>query len=95
MTYEEKLNIKKECEKFIESNSKLNFKFQKCSDVDQEWILNYLSSGKGVIPYKIITRYNSLDITLENGVFFLPHHFYSSLKDTIIYKEGYIAVKKL
>ena len=93
MTYEEKLNIKKECEKFIESNSKLNFKFQKCSDVDQEWILNYLSSGKGVISYEMITRYDSLDIAPENSVFFLQHHFYSIPKDTITCKEDYISVK--
>ena len=46
MTDEERSNIKKECKKFIESDSKLNFKFQKCSDVDQEQVLNYLSSGK-------------------------------------------------
>ena len=70
MTDEEGLNLKKECKKFIESNSKLNFKFQKCSDVDQEWILNYLSSGKGVIPYKMITRFDFLDMAPENGVFF-------------------------
>ena len=86
MTDEERLNIKKECKKFIESASKLNFKFQECPDVDQERILNYLLSGKEVIPYEMITRYNSLDIALEYGVFFLPHHFYSSLKDTITCK---------
>ena len=86
MTDEERSNIKKECKKFIESDSKLNFKFQKCSDVDQEQVLNYLSSGKGVIPYEMITRYNSLDIGPEYGVFFLPHHFYSSLKETITCK---------
>ena len=95
MTDKEKLNLKKECKKFIESNSKLNFKFQKCSDVDQEWILNYLSSGKGVISYEMITRYDSLDIAPENGAFFLQHHFCSSPKDTITCKEDYIAVTKL
>ena len=42
MTDEERHCIKKECKKFIENDPKLNFKFQKCSDIDKEWILNYL-----------------------------------------------------
>ena len=94
MTDEERSNIKKEYKKSIENNSKLNFKCHKCSNVDQEWILNYLSSRKEVIPYEMITRYNSLDIAPENGVFFLLHHFYSRLKDTVTCKEDYTAVKK-
>ena len=80
---------------FIENNPKLHFKFQKCSDIDKEWILNYLSSGKGVIPYEMILRYDSLDIVPEDEEFFLPHHFYSSLKDTVTSREDYEAVKKL
>ena len=31
---------------------------------DHEWILNYLSSGKGIILYEIKTRFDSLDITI-------------------------------
>ena len=69
-------------------------KFNACTENDQEWILNYLSTGKGTIPYEMITRYDSLDISPEEGNFFLPHHFYSSLKDTIISKEEYENVKK-
>ena len=42
----------------------------------------------------MIIRYNSLDIVAENGQFFLPHHFYSSLKDTTITDEEYERVKK-
>ena len=77
------------------TDPKLNVKFQKCSDVEKEWILDCLSSGKGVIPYEMITRYDLLDIAPDNDTFFLPHHFYSSLKDTIISREHYKAVKKL
>ena len=43
--------------------------------------------GKGTIPYEMITRYDSLDIAPKNGQFFLPHQFYSSLKDTKIWKR--------
>ena len=45
--------------------------------------------GKDNIPYEMITRYDSLDITPENGQFFLPHQFYSSLKDTTMTEEEY------
>ena len=43
----------------------------------------------------MITPFDSLDIAPENDIFFLPHHFYSSLKDTIISKEVYELVKRL
>ena len=36
----------------------------KCFFEDHEWILNYLSSGKGIILYEMITRFDSLDITI-------------------------------
>ena len=83
MTDEERYCVKKECKKFIKNDSKLNFKFQKCSDVNKEWILNYVSSCKRIISYVMITRYDSLDIAPEDGVFFLPHDFDSSLKNKI------------
>ena len=54
-----------------------------------------MSSGKGTTPYEIITRLDSLDIAPEDGVFFLPHHFYLSLKGDTISRENYNAVKKL
>ena len=42
----------------------------------------------------MITRYDSLDISPEEGNFFLPHNFYSSLKDDIMTLEEYENVKK-
>ena len=95
MTDQERFSIKKECEKFIRKDTKLSAKFKKCSIKDQEWVFNYLSTGKGVIPYEMITGFDSFDIAPENDIFFLPHHFYSSLKDTIISKEEYESVKRL
>ena len=50
--------------------------------------------GKDNIPYGMMTRHDSLDITPENGQFFLPHQFYSSLKDTTTTDEEYGNVKK-
>ena len=73
----------------------MNEKFKKCSVEDQELVLNYLSTGKSVIPYKMITRFDSLDIAPENYTFFLPHHFYSGMKDALISKEDYEPVERL
>ena len=42
----------------------------------------------------MITRYNSLDISPDNGNFFLLHNFYSSLKDDIMTLEEYENVKR-
>ena len=44
--------------------------------------------------YEMITRYHSLYIAPENGQFFLPHKFYSSLKDNVVTDEEYENVKK-
>ena len=95
MNNEERLSVRKECEKFIKKDPKLRLKFQACSTVDQEWILNYLSSGKEFVPYEMITRYDLLDIAPEKDSFFLLHYFHSSLKDSIINWEDYEAVNKL
>ena len=44
----------------------------------------------------MITRFDSLDITIsEDADFFFPHHFYLSLKETIISRGDYDAVRKL
>lgn len=50
ITDREKQCLKNECKKFIRKDLKLNKKFEECSIDDKEWVLNYLSSGKGVIP---------------------------------------------
>ena len=87
ITDKEKAVIKNECEKFILRDENLSKKFKLCTKQDHEWVLNYLATGKITIPYEIITRYNSLDISSEDCNFFLPHHFYSSLKDSIMTRE--------
>ena len=75
----EKLTIQTECKKFIKKDENLSKKLNSYTKEDQERVLDYLSTGKGTIPYEIITRYNSLDISPKDGKFFLPHNFYSSL----------------
>ena len=69
-------------------------KFNVCAKEDQEWVLDYLSLGKGTISYEMITQYDSVDISPEDGNFFLPHQFYSSFKDIIMTKEEYKNLKK-
>ena len=53
-----------------------------------------MSTRKGTIPNEVITAYDSLDIVPDDGEFFLPHNFYSSLKDTTMSNEEYENVKK-
>ena len=37
----------------------------------------------------MITRYDSLDISPEEGTFFQQHEFYSHLKGDIVAEDGY------
>ena len=70
LTDSEKLAIRTECKKFIQKDENLSQKFNSCTKEDQEWVLDYLSTGKGTIPYEMITRYDSLDISPDDGSFF-------------------------
>ena len=56
--------------------------------------VSYLSTGKGKISNEMMRRYDSLDILPDDENFFLPHQFYSSLKDEITTNEEYENVKK-
>ena len=62
-------------------------------DDDVNWILEYLSSGKGTIPYQMITDFDSLNIKPEKD-FFEHEKFYSCLKEDNISTEEYENVKK-
>ena len=57
-------------------------------------MLDYLLTGKSRILYEMITKYDSLDISPEDGNIFLPHHFYCSLNDEIMTNEEYESIKK-
>ena len=93
MTDSEKASIQKECRKFIEKDPCLARKFNLCSEEDKEWVLNYLSTGKGTIPYEMNTGYDWLDVSPEKGDFFKTHEFYSHLKDGVLTEAEYNNVK--
>ena len=54
MTDIERANVRKNCRRFLAE--KLMF----LTDEDEAWVLDYLSSGKGMIPYQMITDFDSL-----------------------------------
>ena len=87
MTNKERENIKN-CREFLAET------LMYIKDDEVDWILEYLSSGKGTIPYKMITDFDSLDIKPEKD-FFDHEKFYSCLKEDNISVEEYENVKKI
>lgn len=81
MTDTERENIKRICRRFL--SNKLQFLSE-----DENWILEYLASGKGMIPYQMITDFNSFEI-MPKDEFFEYDDFYSCLKEKNITKEEY------
>ena len=86
MTDVEQENIRKVCRRFLAE--KLLF----LTEEDEKWVLDYLTSRKGMISYQMITEFDSLQIKPENG-FFKYGDFYSSLKEKNISLEEYENVK--
>ena len=95
LTENKNLVIRKECKNLVKKDENLTRKFNLCSKEGRQWMLDYLPTGKGKIPYEMITRFDSLDISPDDGNFFLTHDFYSSLKDEIMTNEEYENVKAL
>ena len=93
-TEKEKNVIYRERETFLKNDPEFPKRFLLCTHEGKKWILNYLSSGKGTIPYELITQFDSLDIVPDDGDFFHPHQFFSSLKDNLLSEEEYEQVKK-
>ena len=54
MTDIERANGRKNCRRFLEE------KMMFSTAEDEEWVLDYLSSGKGMTPYQMITDFGSL-----------------------------------
>ena len=86
MTDEEKHNVRKNCRNFIAD--KLMF----LNEENEKWVLDYLCSGKGMIPYQMITDFHSLNLRAD-GDFFKGESFYSTLKEKNISEEEYEKVK--
>ena len=88
MTDTERHNVRKICKRFLAE--KLMF----LNDEDEKWVLDYLASGKGMIPYQMITNFESLNIKPEAD-FFKHSDFHLSLKEKNRTLEEYENVKKL
>ena len=83
LTSSEKTAIYDESKKFLLSDPKITRNFLSLNEEDREWVLNYLSSGKGTSPYQLITDFDSLNILPEKD-FFEDYLFYSNMKDSMI-----------
>ena len=88
MTEIEQKNVRKNFKKILAQ--KLMF----CNEEQENWVLDYLTSGKGVIPYQMITNLYSLK-QAPKGDFFEKQDFYSSLKEKNISDKDYEDVKNL
>ena len=88
MTEIEQKNVRKNFKKILAH--KLMF----CNEEQENWVLDYLTSGKGVIPYQMITNLYSLK-QAPKGDFFEKQDFYSSLKEKNISDKDYEDVKNL
>ena len=93
LTSSEKIETRRQCHSFLLSQPTLYIKFMKLSQEDQDWVLEYLSTGKRAIPYQMITDFDSLSISPEKE-FFSQHLFHSTLKDSQISIEDYKNVKR-
>ena len=51
------------------NDPKISKNFITLNKTDQEWVLNYLLTGKGSIPYELVTDLDSFNISPEK-VFF-------------------------
>ena len=61
---------------------------------EREWILDYLASGKGTIPYQTITDLDSLSKRPPcDSDFFDKESFYSTLREKNISEEEYKMLK--
>ena len=88
-----KAAIYEECKKYLLKDDRLSKNFINLCETDKEWVLNYLSSGKGTIPHELIADFGSLNISPDKD-FFEIHQFYSNMKDSVISDEDYNNVKK-
>ena len=81
MTDIEKQNVRKNFKNL------LAFDLIFLDQTQQDWILDYLTSGKGIIPYQMITSLDSLKIAPKDGDFLEKEDFYSTLKENISDQE--------
>ena len=68
---------------------------QELSEDDRNYVLQYLSSGKGFFPYESVTGFNSLSATPHDGDFWTIDKFYSRLRDEGISQKEWEGCRKL
>ena len=69
MAEKEKENTKIKCKRFILGERNLSQRLLSYSLEEQELVLNYLSSGKGIIHYEMIKKYDLEDIRPEKDFY--------------------------
>lgn len=94
MTQTEKENIIIESDKFLKKHLHFGNVYKKLSKKDKEQIINCLSSRKGIVPYKKIKSYESLNIK-PTKKFLDKINFCSSFKIKIVGNKEYEEVEKL
>ena len=62
------------------------------NDEQEKWVLDYLASGEGMIPYQMITEFSLLEIKPKDD-FFEKKDFYSSLKKKIFQQKNMKTLK--
>ena len=65
LTISEKSAIYDECKNNLFQDEKVSKAFENLNQIDQDWVLSYLSSGKGATPYQLISDFDSLNISPE------------------------------
>ena len=93
LTSSEKAEIYKECKRYLLKNENFSKKFLSLDKKDGEWVLEYLSSGKGTIPYELITDNDCLNNSPDKD-FFEIYQFYSNMKDSVLSTKDYENAKK-
>ena len=89
MTDDERENVKRTCRNFIAN------KLMLLTEENEKWVLDYLCSGKGTIPYQIVKTLDSLEMKPENGHFFAHKDFYSTLSENNISAKTMKMLKKI
>ena len=92
----EKENIERTIIVFLETFPRYKYKYSTLTFENKNWVVDYLSAGKGVIPYEMIKQWEDLNIapSLEEN-FYPKTAFYSSLKNSNITDQEYEDVQKL
>ena len=53
----------------------LSYRLMFCNEEQEKWVLDYLISRKGIIPYQMITNFDSLKLTPKDDDFFEKKRF--------------------